>query len=62
MSTKKHGKWNKPVMKSFVSDKPDYRSRMSDNAKKITTLPVFQEKLVPEPEIDHLFLMKNIFN
>lgn len=62
MTVKKHGKWSKPVMKTFVNEKPDYRMRMSDNAKKIKTLPVYKEESVPAQESDHLFLMKNIFN
>ena len=62
MTVKKHGKYNKPVMKTFVHEKPDYRMKMSDNAKKITTLPVYTEELTPTKESDHLFLMKNIFN
>jgi len=63
MTTKRHGKWVEREVFKMVDEKPDYRSRMSDNSKKIITIPIYKDdKLLPEPESDHLSLFKNIFN
>ena len=62
MTVKRHGLWKTPVVRSFTKSKPDYRMRMSDNARDIITLPVYKEESIPDQDTDHLFLMKNIFN